>query len=71
MRIEHLHGIRFFPFVFLIAVWIDVAGIRPIETEPPPLVEEEWPDWSEARWRTAAVAMPLSASLSVSLPCDS
>jgi ribosome-associated toxin RatA of RatAB toxin-antitoxin module len=42
MRIEDLRRIRFFPLVFLLAFWVAVAGFRPIEREPPPLVEEEW-----------------------------
>ena len=41
MRIEYLRRIIFFPLVFLTAVWVVVAGFRPIDTQPPPLVEDE------------------------------
>ena len=33
---------RAFLLAALTAVWVAVTGFRPIETEPPPLVEEEW-----------------------------
>jgi ribosome-associated toxin RatA of RatAB toxin-antitoxin module len=42
MRFKFVRRVRLFPLVFLIAVWVAVAGFRPIETQPLPLVEEEW-----------------------------